>query len=328
VRSWPYPAWFMTLALVSFVREARADGGPVVFEAAVCADSAEHASERLAPMLPRRGAEEPYVFVRVERRGVAYRAMVRLQNATRDEIETVIDAASCEEALDAVVVVLALAFGTDRAAASPAGEPAAVLAEASPPLSAPPAADAATAGASFLDRTPPGGAVGAPYPADQALRIALATGADSGTLPVATLYVSGAVARSLAAFELRGVVRYGLPTVDDSAEDGASQSERNDFGALELRGCYGIGSRLRLSGCTGTELGAVRRSRRWQSEERTGEESALDTRFSGVLAAAVAHRAGPIQPELELSGAAVAFGREPEASWLVLRMSLGAALAF
>jgi hypothetical protein len=318
----------MALSLVCFVREARADGGAVVFDAAVCDESAKHASERLAPMLRRDGADEPFVFVRVERRGVTYRAIVRLQNAARDETETVIASANCEEALDAVVVVLALAFGTDRATASPAEAPAAVPAEASSPVSAPPAADAVTSGASSLGRSRPGDAVGSSYPADRALRVALATGADSGTLPAATLYVSGAVARSLAAFELRGVVRYGLPTVDDSADNGAWQSERNDFGALELRGCYGIGSRLRLSGCTGTELGAVRRSRRWQSAGRTGEESALETRFSGVLAAAVAHRAGPIQPELELAGAAVAFGREPEASWLVLRMSLGAALAF
>jgi hypothetical protein len=188
--------------------------------------------------------------------------------------------------------------------------------------------DASTPAAGLPDRSSPDRAPTSAQPAEHALRIALATGADSGTLSASTLYVAGAVARSLAAFELRGVVRYGLPTIDEDAEGGARQSERSDFGALELRGCYGVGSQLRLSGCTGTELGAVRRSRRWQSAERSEQESALRTRFSGVLTAAVAHRAGLIQPELEFAGAAVALGREPQASWLVLRMSLGAALAF
>jgi hypothetical protein len=328
VRSWLYAALLMTLWLVS-VREARASGSRVVFEPGVCADSAKDASERISRLLRRRGADERGVSVRIERRGDAYQAIVRLQTARGSESETVIAAARCDEAFDAVAVVLALAFGSERATTAPAE-----AAVAAPPAATSfPAPEARALDISpplpiWSERSSPAAAATAAQPAERTLRIAVATGADSGTLPASTLFVAGAVARSIAAFELRGVVRYGLPTIDDDAEGGVRQSERSDFGAVELRGCYGVGSRLRLSGCTGTEVGAVRRSRRWQSAGRTEQENALRTRFSGVLAAAVAHRAGLIQPELELAAAAVALGREPRASWLVLRMSVGAALAF
>jgi hypothetical protein len=141
--------------------------------------------------------------------------------------------------------------------------------------------------------------------------------------------LSGAVAHSFRLFELGAVVRYGFPTADETIEEGFSESERRDFGALELRACRGAGQAVRVSACAGTELGAVRELH--QSRGTNGDEvdeDSVSTRVSGTLAARIAHRGGFIEPELELAGAAVAIGREPGAPWLVLRVAAGAALAF
>jgi hypothetical protein len=159
-------------------------------------------------------------------------------------------------------------------------------------------------------------------------RASLSTGIDAGTLPSPTLVVAGAFARSFSAFEVRALARYGLPSVNETTETGFYASERRDFGALELRACYGVGADVRLSACTGGELGAVRVTRRVEEAGSDVDEDAVTPRLSGVLAAFVRHQGGTVQPELEVSGSAVALGRAESASFLALRVAAGAAVEF
>ena len=140
--------------------------------------------------------------------------------------------------------------------------------------------------------------------------------------------VSAAIARSFSRIDLRAVVRYGLPIADETVETESTESRRSDFGAFELRACRGQGRAVRVSACAGAELGAVRVASRLRADGADIDEDVLSPRLSGVVAALVSHRGGLIEPEIELGGAAVAFGRDTGRSWLVVRVAAGAALAF
>jgi predicted PhzF superfamily epimerase YddE/YHI9 len=147
-------------------------------------------------------------------------------------------------------------------------------------------------------------------------------------LPSPTLVVSGGFARSFSALEVRGLARYGLPIVEETTETGYSESVRRDFGALELRACYGIGADVRLSACAGGELGAVRISRRVAENGIDVDEDGVTPRLSGVLSALLRHQGGVVEPELEVSGSALAAGGQEAASRVALRVSAGAAVEF
>jgi hypothetical protein len=292
-----------------------------------CDVPARDFEQRLAQALGQSSAHRLDVFVAIEHDGAGYEVTL----VTRDELsasrEKTILAPSCDEAMDAAVVVLALAT-SQTADVEPSDSTA---------LTAP----ATTAGPGVGPEPAPLRARVTRAPKDEGTariessssssassRASLSTGIDAGTLPSPTLVVAGAFARSFSAFEVRALARYGLPSVNETTETGFYASERRDFGALELRACYGVGADVRLSACTGGELGAVRVTRRVEEAGSDVDEDAVTPRLSGVLAAFVRHQGGTVQPELEVSGSAVALGRAESASFLALRVAAGAAVEF
>lgn len=286
--------------------------------------------------------------MRIEEHTGGFRVTLAIRGGTTHGAEKVLVLPTCDEAVDAAVVVLAFAFARESEPTDRSEAPAASNQELVPnpvTASADLASRAETSGA--LSRSPkrpapllavvstnervddgPGPSAPIHEPDRPSSRASLAAGVDMGTLPSPTLTVSGALARSFSAFELSGAVRYGLPTESENVENGVSESVRRDFGAVELAACYGIGVRVRLAACGGAEVGVVRSTRQSSGPGVDVDEDAAHPRVAGIFGARVSHRAGSIQPELELSGVAVALGRQPDASLLALRVAAGAAVEF
>jgi len=263
-----------------------------------CSISADALAQRVDQALVGTRDPELAVSVTIVQRSEGYEVTLQTTSATK-----VVSAPDCEEAIETAVVVLALALGAPEAATESA---AAVQTEPEPADPAPPAALqwSASADEPALDSA-------LPRPSPGALRLALSTGVDSGTLPTSTAYVAAGLRHALGAFELRGVLRYGLPYVEELETDVASQRTELDFATFELGACYGFGQTLRASGCAGGELGVLRRA--------SNETDETSSRFSGVLSTVLAYRGGLIEPELELSALAPTFA---------VRAGVGAALRF
>jgi hypothetical protein len=281
-------------------------------------------------------------WVGIDALGTGYRVTIALSDDERARGTTAIEAPTCEEAVDAAAVVLALAFGniertepTEPASALPvparAGSAPSRSSQESASLGSLAAlTPTASSGASPargdrrapLDRAPSRGS-------ERATRLTLATGVDRGTLPNSTLTLAAAAARSFGELEVAVVARYGLPIVEETVETGFAEARRRDFAGLELRACRGLGQALRFSGCAGTEVGAVRARRALRGDDHTEVDTDhLSPRLAGTLGALVAYRGGLFEPGLELAGAAAALGREAGAPWLSVRVAACAAIAF
>jgi hypothetical protein len=331
--------WRLTLpialgAVVLAPAHSRAEPAEFEIQAApACAGRVGELQARLEPLFTRDAARALRASVAIAASGGGYRVTLRTLGADAALAEKVVTLPTCDEAIDAAVVILALAVRaeTQREPALPTPSVAAALPKPAPPVrtravkvqTPAPLPESQPADERSTPR------LAGTAAATDASRFSLASGADAGTLPLPTLYVAAGLARSFSALELRGLLRYGLPIVEEDQDGEVSESYRSDFGALELGACYGTSSKLRVQACGGAELGAVRSSRQiGRPGGYESYESALSPRISGVLAAVVAHRGGRIQPALEFSGSAVALGRDEGASFLVLRVAAGAAVEF
>jgi hypothetical protein len=256
-----------------------------------------------------------------------YRMTLVTRDGSPERGEKVILAATCDEAVDAAVVVLG--FGTSEAfdeASIPGASTTPGMAPA-PAISPAPAPPLVRNGATAAPKDEGAKRVESSSGSTSS-RASLSTGLDAGTLPSPTLVVSGGMGRSFSAFEVRGVARYGLPIVEETTETGFSESVRRDFGALELLACYGIGGDVRLLACSGGELGVLRVTHRMEGGGTDVDEDEVVPRLAGVFSALVRHQGGAVQPELEVSGSAVAVGRQESASLVALRVSAGATVEF
>jgi hypothetical protein len=159
-------------------------------------------------------------------------------------------------------------------------------------------------------------------------RVGVVGGLDVGTLALATLYVGARVSREIGPVELRGTARYGLPRVEEEDDAGVVDERQADFGAFDADVCYARGAAWQVALCGGGELGVVRNVRRSGSEGALEDTDAAEPRVAGLMAARLAYRAGMLQPELEIAGAAAALGRPEDGSWLAIRAGLGLALQF
>jgi hypothetical protein len=280
-------------------------------------------------------------WVAIDALRAGYRVIITLRDSEQTRGTTVIEAPTCEEAVDAAAVVLALAFGNmkraeamdpassslppQRAGSRPSGSsrPSASRGSLAEPVVTP-----SNARPAHVDRRAPLSSApvrGLP----RGTRLTLATGADRGTLPHPTLTLAAAVARSFGGLELAAVARYGLPIAEETVESGFSESQRRDFGSLELRVCRGLGQAVRFSTCAGTEVGAVRARHAFRVEDRADlQNEHVSPRLSGTVAVLVARRGGLVEPGVELAGAAAAYGREAGAPWLSVRIAASAAIAF
>lgn len=314
-------AGLTTLALAAPLRaEPR-----IAIDAGVCEDAMTRVERHLAGLDPNASSslDAAVTFESVE-------AGIRVTVATRENGvergESVLLVANCDEAVDATVVVLSLAFSAPSSAEV-------TNAEAAPSERAPDASerdDNATpvrfvAPSPRVDEPPAGRDTDR---ASHVTRVSLAGGVDRGTLPATAAFVSGGVTLLGPWLDVRGWLRYGLPTADERVETDLRESVRRDFGALGLGICRGAGVTLRLTLCAGGELGLVRTSRSVALQGASVDEDEHSARLSGVLAALFSLRQGPLRPELEVSGAALALGGSERASRLAFRAAAGAAVDF
>jgi hypothetical protein len=222
---------------------------------------------------------------------------------------------SCEEAIDAAVLVLSVALGetsptsTGVSASLTVPEQAGIV----PPKPVAEDVDPLEA-AGRLAKRPAAGVV-------------LLGGVAGGVLPNATPYVGAAV--SLLAFpvELRAAFRYGLRREEESVETDSTVRTSADFAALELSACPGVGEELRVSLCAGAELGMVRVESTHGDGVRTVDRREEDPRLAGLLTGLVSRSVGALRLELELAGSAVAVGPEGAAR-AGLRVGAGAGTRF
>jgi hypothetical protein len=317
------------VACITFAASVRAHPR-LAIAANACASDSQELERRLPSALDGRGSPRLSASVSLEASDGAIRVTVAVREGSVPRGETALVVSSCEEAVDAAVVVLALAFSATASDAerdddaltatrrhAGAAAPAVPDDELSIQSAQPSAGGTESLAAAKL-----------PF-ARRSSQVSLAGGVDVGTMPTASAFLAGGVTHSLSVIDLRGSLRYGLPTEDEQVEAGFDQSVRRDYGAMGLSACYGVGVGVRLLACAGGELSLVRLAQRVEIEGRSNlEQDEVFARVSGVLGAVLSRRRGWLQPELELAGSAVAVGRRTGAAPIALRAAAGAAVSF
>lgn len=320
-------AALIVLAAAPLAPPARADPRLDV-AATTCERNAAHLERRLANILDEAPSRELTATVTFEASGEGVRVAVVTHDGSNARGETLFVVANCEEALDAAVVVLSLAFSTEAnretlKTETPPSEPS---------VEASPVAETPTFQMRFAAPLPERDASPASHgsdPVSPSSAVSLAGGLDFGTLATPTAIIGGGFTRAWPALEVRAALRYGLPTENERAETTLTESVRRDFGAAELSLCRGFGTALSLTACAGGEVGLVRVLHRVEVDGAPAlDEDELSPRFSGVLAALVSLKRGPVRPELEVSASALAFGRRGGGSAVALRAAAGAAVDF
>jgi hypothetical protein len=318
--------------LLSFSQEARANAARFLELESACPITADALERRVGEGLV--GERDPALAASITIRETqgGYEVALRTHHRGLTLATKVVTAPSCDEAVEAATVVLALALGepapTPVASAAPARpQPPPIAAPVRPSVGVQPRPQGLP---QEHERQP------ARHTRDS-LRVALSAGLDVGTLPASTAYAAAGFSRSVAELELYGVLSYGAPYVDESASDVESERTRHDFGALELGACYGLGRHLRVSACASGELGVVRVSRARWTEGTALETDVARPRLSGVMTTLLAYRGSPIEPQLELAAVVLAAGKHESsppvgpgvaATRVGLRAGLGAAVPF
>lgn len=246
------------------------------------------------------------------------RLLVRLRRGEAELGVKTLTVPSCDEALDAAVLIVAVAVGEASAVPDPADTEVAVVAREPwrPRLPA----------RRMADDTSPAESASEASSSPSASTLLLG-GADLGTLPRATPYVGAAVALHWLPVELRAAFRFGMRREELAEESGASERTSAGFAAVELSGCRGTGSKLRWALCAGGELGLVQ-----LEHSRSAAADSVDTdestpRLAGVLAGRAGSQLGGLLVELELGGFATAIG-PVSGSRVGARAGVGAGLQF
>jgi hypothetical protein len=254
--------------------------------------------------------------------GVRTTARVRLTLGSLSIGMKELEARTCDEMLDAITTVVALALSS--------GEEASVV----PPVPAARRADTGLGDVGLPEHTP------APaLPADVAApgelgqgtrgwRVLLGVGADRGSLSEATLVVRAGAAARLGGGELRALASYGVPSVREEVAD-VLRRVRADFGAVALDYCHGLDAERWVSACGGLELVLRRYSRVEQApqELRTLTEQ-FEPSTSVLAGLAFVYRDATVQPQLDVTAWRSLLGTLAEAPPLGFRAALGAAVQF
>ena len=309
-------ATLLALALTAFAKPLVAESASWLVLEGVCpARSADLASRVEQELI---GSRPPSVraHVSIEAADAGYRMSVRAARGSQDLGQKQLVAATCDEAVDAAVVVLAIAF-TELEQES---EPAAAASET--PLEV-----------GWIDPQPRPSIEHDPARTEnesttrQGRRLGLLFGVETGTVPGAAPYVGMALALPIELWELWSALRYGLPTEEASVETATSEQTRRDFAALELSLCRGVGVAWRFSLCAGGEFGVVRVAHTRQDGDAETDTDEARPRVAAVGTTRLSGRAGMLRPELEFSAAAAApgLGAGPALS---LRLGAGVAVQF
>lgn len=235
------------------------------------------------------------VLLHDSRQGTA--ATVSLSRGSLELGHRQLAAASCEQALAAVVAVTALALSSMVST-----EPSAVAQQA-PPVARPEPQPAVAAAAALREPVTPldPGASGAAGAAEGALSLSMGADLTASTLVAA---LGGGVALRAGGGEWRAQLWYGLPALSEEEEALPLRSvqTRSDRGALALAHCRELGALSWLAPCAGLELGVVRH---WRAQTLDGqardERRWLEPWLAAALGAKLTYRASGWQPQLELS---------------------------
>jgi hypothetical protein len=305
-------------------RPVRADAR-ITLAGRICASEATDLERRLASAPGGQSSPELSASVSFEQTKQAIRVTVAVREGRAARGETAFVVSTCQEAVDAVVVVLGLAFSAEASDSRHADDVATALVELPRASGGDVAAQSDAPSSNEREaRTRAGATV-----TRGSSRLSLGGGVDVGTMPNATAFVAGGITHSLSAVDLRGSLRYGLPTEDERVESGIDQSIRREYGAMGLSACYGVGGSVHLLACAGGELSLVRNAHRLEVEGSSSlDRDELSARVSGVLGAVLSRREGWIQPEIELAGSALALGRRNGTPPIAVRAAAGAAVNF
>jgi hypothetical protein len=310
--------WLGLAALLLLARSARADepwllvrGGPW------CAGQSEALAARISHAIA--GARNAALHVEVSlEQGTPARALVRVMLGSRLLGSKTLEVSSCDEALDAVAAVVALALSS-LADAQPAPAETAVAGEKE--VTEPARAPASTLHSRRIDAGPAPG----PHARVRGWRLLAGLGVDLGTLARPTLLVAGGAALALGRTELRAIGRYGVPSTTEEASVDLER-QRIDFGAAALDACWGLDRAGWLSACGGLELSLTRSVHTRESPgEPPSRAKRVEPAFGPLAGLLLVLREVPGQPQLELSAQLPLAGRAPAPGF---RAALGGGMLF
>jgi hypothetical protein len=309
---------------------------------AACDSGSDELRDRVARALIGPRAEELSARVGIVRSSLGFDVAIELWRGEASAGVKRLTASTCDEALDAAVIVLAQALADPDGAPPPPGTS---RSEAIEPAKQHGEARSTTAGGAVtVIQTPEARPWRDPVPdlstrAKQARsssrtaerRIALLGGLDAGTLPVPAPYVAVGVGWARRQIEISLSLRGGVPQKSiEENRDAALDRESLGwaFGGFDLSACYGSSGAWRLAACLGGEAGVVHATREVELGGHVTATEVNDPFIAGVVSTMVAHRGGWMQPVLELGATAVALGPERTTSRLGVRAAGGAALQF
>lgn len=255
-------------------------------------------------------------------------ARIRLLRGARALGSKELSAATCEEALDTVVAVVALALSTlepsrtERSSAPPASS-----ARATVKLQGAP--DPPRAIEHRTERSRVGLAHAAADHTDAASwRWLVAAGADHGSLAEPTVVLRVGTVLPLGPGDLRGSVWYGVPSAREEIGE-ALERTRSDFGSLALDYCLNLAGSGWLAACGGLEAGARRFARlELRGNQQRSEAARIDPTLTAAAGLAFAYRGVFVQPALDLSTQVPIIGAVQSDAPFGYRAVFGAAVPF
>jgi hypothetical protein len=292
---------FAALLTLTFAPVAYAESPRWLSLSGPCPASAEEVARRVEDALVGLRPQSTSASIDIGDSEAGLQVVIRLRRSeTELGVKTLI-VPSCDEALDAAVLIVAVAVG--EASSTSLGSSRSRSPRAAPTNESP-ASPARPGVHQEQSRDLPAAETREKTRASTWLL----GGADVGTLPQPTPYLGAAIAVQWLPMELRAAFRYGLPREEATEDSGASERTSSGFAALELTGCRGTGSQIRWALCAGAEFGVVRTE---QIRSQGGDRVDIDERaprLAGVLASRVGSELGGVRVEVELAGFAAAVG--------------------
>jgi hypothetical protein len=273
--------------------------------------------------------------------------VVRLRKGDHDLGSRRVVAPDCEEAIDAVVAVVALALSSAREPFSEAAKPRddRVGAGSAPEttirggvnrIGASPAIEPTIPSSASLDAAKAGSGDAVLDAGEQlhagdssaaGWRALAATGLD-GVPGRATGVLGAGAALQSGVSAWRAQVWYGARSFEEEAEGARSSETRSDFAAATLDYCRGVDGLGWFGVCSGVELSLARR---WRSEQYENaprqEHEALYPGASAVLGAVLAYPGARLEPRLDISARWPVVGGPAEDGKVGIRTTGGVALS-
>jgi hypothetical protein len=282
-------------------------------------------SAELAPRIERQiaGAHNSELRVDVELRdeGRNTKARIRLFQRSESTSKTLL-AADCDEALEAVATVVALALSSESEETPEGDEPVSAPESALRDESTPKAASAAAEAA--RDR----GVTRGPAPRSALLwQVHGAAGLDVGTLAEPTAIVGAGLSAASGPAEMRATAWYGLPSSREEAS-GTFERTRGEFAAVAADYCRGLDRERWLRVCAGVEGRLA-----WLAHLEVASDNARRDRSRVVpgmgasAGAAFVYRSAALRPELAISAQMPVLGAADRAETPIFRALLGGELS-